>query len=126
MQEDQLLSGSIADNIACFDHHTDLAKVSICAQMACIQDDILSLPMQYNTLVGDMGSGLSGGQKQRIVLARALYRSPAILFMDEATSHLDAANERRVNEHIASLEISRVIVAHRAETIKAADRVIEL
>ena len=82
--------------------------------------------MKYNTLVGDMGTVFSGGQKQRILLARALYREPKILFLDEATSHLDIARERSVNEAVRGLHLTRVIVAHRSETIASADRVIVL
>ena len=82
--------------------------------------------MHYNTLVGDMGTVFSGGQKQRILLARALYREPRILFLDEATSHLDVARERSVNEAVRGLNLTRVIVAHRSETIASADRVIKL
>jgi len=126
LQDDQLLSGSIADNIACYDHRLDLEKVARCADMACIHEDIMHMPMQYNTPVGDMGSSLSGGQVQRIMLARAFYREPAILFLDEATSHLDIETEKLINAHIATLNITRVLVAHRPETIKMADRVIEL
>lgn len=126
MQDDQLLAGSIADNIACFDPQIDYERIAICAQIACIDDEIMRMPMQYNTLVGDMGNSLSGGQKQRIVLARALYRMPRILFMDEATSHLDVANESLVNNHIKALAITRVLVAHRPETVESAGRRIEL
>ena len=84
------------------------------------------MAMGYNTLVGDMGTALSGGQKQRILLARALYKQPKILVLDEATSHLDVARERMVNEAIRALKITRVIIAHRPETIASADRVIKL
>ncbi len=126
MQDDQLLSGDISDNIACFSPQISLEKVQLCAQLACIHDEILHMPMQYNSLVGDMGSGLSGGQKQRIVLARALYREPQILFMDEATSHLDVNNESIVNSHIKQLNITRVLVAHRPETVASADREINM
>ena len=126
LQDDQLLSGSIADNIACYDHQLDLEKVARCADMACIHEDILAMPMQYNTQVGDMGSTLSGGQVQRIMLARAFYREPDILFLDEATSHLDVDTEKLINAHIATMHITRVLVAHRPETIRMADRVIEL
>jgi len=91
-----------------------------------VRDDIVTMPMGFNTLVGDMGTVLSGGQKQRILLARALYRQPRILFLDEATSHLDIARERTVNEAVRELKLTRVIVAHRPETIASADRVIVL
>lgn len=82
--------------------------------------------MGYHTLIGDMGTVLSGGQKQRVLLARALYKKPKILLLDEATSHLDTTRERRVSEAIRQLNVTRVIVAHRAETIATADRVITL
>ena len=126
MQEDQLLSGDIAENIACFSSEIDHQKVYLCARLACIHDEIIKMPMGYNTLVGDMGAGLSSGQKQRVVLARALYREPRILFMDEATSHLDVTNEAHINHNMQQLNITRVFVAHRLLTIRAADRVIEL
>jgi ATP-binding cassette subfamily B protein RaxB len=126
MQDDQLLSGSLADNIACFDPKPDMELIRFCAHLAAIDSDIISMPMQYNTLVGDMGTSLSGGQKQRVILARALYRNPKILFMDEATSHLDVANETLVNNNIDKLGITRVIVAHRPETIARAHKVIAL
>jgi len=126
MQDDQLMAGTIADNIACFEPQIDFEHVTYCAQMACIHDEIIRMPMQYNTLVGDMGNSLSGGQKQRIVLARALYRAPRILFMDEATSHLDVANESMVNNHIKQLAVTRVLVAHRPETVESAGRQIAI
>ncbi|MET0357298.1 MAG: ATP-binding cassette domain-containing protein, partial [Cellvibrio sp.] len=126
MQDDQLMSGDISENIACFEQSMDLARVYQCAQLACIHEDILRMPMQYNTLVGDMGASLSGGQKQRVLLARALYRAPSILFMDEATSHLDTNNEAKVNHHIRELAMTRVIVAHRPETVASASRTINL
>lgn len=124
MQDDQLMSGTIAENIAFFDSKPDLERVAACAHMAAILEDIAKMPMQLNTLVGDMGSSLSGGQKQRILLARALYRKPKVLFMDEATSHLDSAKEYIINQSIKSLPITRIVVAHRIETIRAADRVL--
>ena len=82
--------------------------------------------MGYHTLIGDMGASISGGQKQRILLARALYKRPKILFLDEATSALDVDRERQVNQAIRHLEITRVVVAHRPETIAAASRVVVL
>lgn len=126
MQDDQLLSGSIADNISFFDPELDMLKVEWAAQIAAIDKDIMSMTMGYNTLVGDMGAALSGGQIQRLLLARALYRKPKILFMDEATSNLDTKLESSVNDAVKNLDITRIIIAHRPETIASADRVIEL
>lgn len=126
MQDDCLFSGSIADNIAFFDPQAKLEDIRQAAAMAGIHDEIVVMPMGYETMVGDMGSALSGGQKQRILLARALYMKPRILVLDEATSHLDAANERLANASVSELKITRVIIAHRAETIACADRVFDL
>ena len=126
MQNDELLSGSVADNIAFFDTKIDMELVVYCAELAAIHDDISKMPMGYDSLIGDMGSSLSGGQKQRLILARALYKKPKILFMDEATSHLDTALEVDINQAIKRLDITRVIIAHRKETIASADREIKL
>ena len=126
MQEDALFAGSIAENIAFFDPRIDMARVVHAATLACIHREILAKPMRYETLVGDMGSALSGGEKQRILLARALYRQPKILFMDEGTSSLDVATERDVSASIQSLGLTRILVAHRPETIRTADRVAAL
>ncbi len=126
MQEDALLSGNIADNITFFDQNRDLEYMEQCAKMAAIHDDIEAMPMGYHSLIGDMGSGLSGGQKQRLLLARALYKKPQVLFLDEATSHLDVFLESKVNEAIKALNITRIIVAHRKETIATADQVVVL
>jgi ATP-binding cassette, subfamily B, bacterial CvaB/MchF/RaxB len=122
MQDDQLLSGSIADNICFFDHQCDHAHMRHCAELACVHDDIMRMPMSYDSLIGDMGSSLSGGQRQRILLARALYRRPRLLFMDEGTSHLDTMIEARVNTAIRGLGLTRIIIAHRPETIASASR----
>jgi ATP-binding cassette subfamily B protein RaxB len=93
-----------------------------CAQLAAVHEEIMSMPMTYNTLVGQMGSSLSSGQKQRVLLARALYRQPRILFMDEGTAHLDLQNERTVNESLRRLRITRISVAHRPDIAAGADR----
>jgi ATP-binding cassette subfamily B protein RaxB len=126
MQEDQLLAGSITDNISFFDAHADPAWVAHCAQLAAVHDEVEAMPMGYHTLIGDMGASISGGQKQRILLARALYKRPKILFLDEATSALDVDRERLVNQAIRQLDLTRVIVAHRPETMASAARVVVL
>jgi ATP-binding cassette, subfamily B, bacterial CvaB/MchF/RaxB len=126
MQEDQLFAGSIADNISFFESNADPAWVQQCAQLAAVHDEIVAMPMGYHTLIGDMGASISGGQKQRILLARALYKRPRILLLDEATSALDVDRERLVNQAVRQLEVTRVIVAHRPETMASASRVIVL
>ncbi|MEO8280794.1 MAG: ATP-binding cassette domain-containing protein, partial [Ideonella sp.] len=126
LQDDQLLAGSIADNICFFAPQPDRALIEQCARLAAIHEEILAMAMGYESLVGDMGSSISGGQKQRILLARALYRRPKILLLDEATSHLDVALERAVNQAVSQTQITRIVVAHRPETIRAAQRVITL
>ena len=126
MQDDQLFAGSIADNISFFDPQASDEWIEECARRAAVHDEIEALPMGYQTLIGDMGASLSGGQRQRILLARALYKRPKVLFLDEATSALDVDRERLVNQAIRQLELTRVIVAHRPETIASAARVIVL
>lgn len=124
MQDDQLFAGSIAENISFFDLTPDHDHIEHCAKLSAIHEEIIKMPMAYNTLIGDMGGAISGGQKQRILLARALYKRPKILFLDEATSHLDISNEWLVNKAVRALSLTRVIIAHRPETIRMADRLI--
>lgn len=126
LQNDVLFSGSIAENISSFDPTPDMARVEECVRMAGLAETVAAMPMGYRTPVGDMGALLSGGQQQRLFLARALYRKPQILFLDEATSHLDVAKEREINAAIAALGITRIVFAHRMETIRAAHKVYHL
>ncbi len=126
MQEDRLFSGSVADNICFFDAQPDLERIEDCARLASVDTEIRAMTMGFHTLVTDVGTGLSGGQKQRVLLARALYRRPRILVLDEATSHLDLDNERSVNEAVRAMRLTRVVVAHRPETIAVADRIVSM
>ena len=126
MQDDPLFAGSIADNISFFDPAAKQDCVEASARQAAIDAEIRAMPMGYSTLVGDVGIGLSGGQKQRILLARALYKNPKLLVLDEATSHLDLANEQRVNSAIRECHLTRLLIAHRPETIAMAQRVVVL
>jgi len=126
LQDDRLFAGSIAENISFFEPGPDVARIESCAKLAAIHDDILAMPMGYRSLIGDMGTVLSGGQHQRVLLARALYRQPKILFLDETTSHLDLKCEAAINEAIRHLKRTRIIVAHRPETLRYADRVLTL
>ena len=126
MQEEPLFSGSVADNISFFSPDPYTKWLQQCARVAAVHDDIEAMPMGYNTLIGSMGAALSGGQKQRILLARALYKRPRILLLDEATSALDVDRERLVNHAVRQLALTRVIVAHRPETIASAGRVIAM
>lgn len=124
MQDDQLFAGSVAENIALGDESLDMEKIEAAAKIASVHDEIAAMPMGYYTLIGDMGTTLSGGQKQRVILARAIYRNPRILFLDEATSHLDVERERLVNDAVRELKLTKIIIAHRSETIASVDRVL--
>jgi len=126
MQDDQLLSGTIADNISFFDPQIDMQKVYRAAMAAQIHDEISAIPMHYLSMVGDMGSVLSGGQKQRVLLARALYHDPKVLFLDEGTANLDAETEEKIADVLGEMTITRIIIAHRQQLIKRADKVFTL
>ncbi|HLJ86889.1 MAG TPA: peptidase domain-containing ABC transporter [Candidatus Angelobacter sp.] len=126
LQDDSLFAGTIAENISFSADVVSQERVEECARLACLHDDIVATPMGYGTLIGDMGAALSGGQRQRLLLARALYQNPAILILDEATSHLDVPTERRIASMLADLRITRVFAAHRPDTIAIAGRVISI
>jgi ATP-binding cassette subfamily B protein RaxB len=123
MQDDCLLTGTLADNIAFFDASARDEDIAQAARLAEIHDDIMNMPMAYQTLVGDMGAALSSGQRQRVMLARALFRDPDVLFLDEGTANLDSATEDRIADMIAALPITRIVVAHRPALIERADYV---
>ncbi len=125
-QGDTLYAGSLAENISFFDPEVDLERVREVARIAQIDGEIDAMPMGYETLVGDMGSVLSGGQLQRVLLARALYPNPKVLILDEGTANLDAENEQKILETLKTLEITRIAVAHRPATLKAAEKVFEV
>lgn len=126
MQDDVLLSGSIADNISFFDPKIDMGRVIQCAILAQIHKEILQMPMQYLSMIGDMGAALSGGQRQRLLLARSLYHGPRIVFLDEGTANLDEKTEEQIVDTIAEMEITRIVIAHRPELLRRADRVINI
>jgi ATP-binding cassette subfamily B protein RaxB len=126
MQDDHLFVGTIEDNISFFDPQHDPAKVRECARLAMIDEDISAMPMGYNTIVGSLGVALSGGQRSRVLLARALYRQPQILFLDETFDQLDLARERAITDGLRHTGIGLVIVSHRPETVGAVDRIVHL
>jgi ATP-binding cassette subfamily B protein RaxB len=126
MQDDQLFVGTIEDNISFFDPEHDPERVRECARLARIDSDITAMPMGYNTIVGSLGAALSGGQKQRVLLARALYRRPQVLFLDEAFDQLDLALERNISEGLANIGQAVVIVSHRPETVEGRFRAIRM
>ncbi|MEP4052717.1 MAG: peptidase domain-containing ABC transporter [Litorimonas sp.] len=126
MQDDKLLSGTLADNISFFDPEIDMQRVYKAATSAQIHDTIAALPMNYQLQIGDMGSVLSGGQRQRVLLARALYQNPSVLFLDEGTANLDVETEATIVKIIRELPITRIIVAHRPAFLEASDKIIRI
>ena len=126
MQDDQLFVGTIEDNISFFDTEHDPARVRECAKTAMIDEEIMAMPMQYNTIVGSLGMALSGGQKQRVLLARALYRRPQVLFLDEAFDQIDVALERRISSALVKRSLSLVVVSHRVETVTSSSKLLEM
>lgn len=126
LQDDSLFAGSISSNIAFASDVPDPERVQACARLACLDEEIMAMPMGYETLIGEMGNALSGGQQQRLLLARALYQQPSILILDEATSHLDVPTEQRIASMLAELRITRIFAAHRPDTVAIAGRVFSL
>ena len=126
MQDDTLFQGTVADNIAFFDAPVNMVQVREAARKANIDGDITAMSMGYYSLLAEGASDISGGQKQRLFIARAIYHQPGVLFLDEATSHLDPSSERLVSEAVRSMRLTRVLIAHRKETIATADRVLVL
>lgn len=123
-----IFSESIARNIAVDDGEVDVDRLEQAARIANIHDYIMSLPLKYNTLIGRDGIGLSQGQKQRILIARAVYKQPSFIFLDESTNALDAKNERAIVENLDTFYQGRtvVVVAHRLSTVKNADQIVVL
>ena len=126
LQDDCLLTGTIADNIAFFDPNARREQIAKAARLAEIDADIARMPMGYDSLIGDMGAALSSGQRQRILLARALFRQPDVLFLDEGTANLDSQTETRISDMVARLPITRVVIAHRPALVQRADIVLGL
>jgi len=126
MQDDQLLAGSISDNIAFFDPDMDIERVHIAAKYALIHEEIMTMPMNYLSMIGDMGSVLSGGQKQRVLLARALYRGSATFFLDEGTANIDLETEKAIVDVIENLPSTRIVIAHRQEFLNRAQKIVHL
>lgn len=126
MQDDRLFQGTIIDNVSFFDNETDISRVEEALKLACVYEEIMKMPMGLETLVGDLGSTLSGGQGQRVLIARALYRNPKILFLDEGTAHLDPDTERKIAHNLRNLKITRISVAHREVAIEGANRIFKV
>ncbi|MCY4156937.1 MAG: peptidase domain-containing ABC transporter [Gammaproteobacteria bacterium] len=126
MQDDDLFSGSVFENIAVGESGADMERVEEVSRQACIHDDIARMPMQYLTLIGHMGSTLSGGQRQRIMIARAIYRNPKLLILDEGTAHLNETLQERVLDNLLRSGATIIAVTHHARVLERADRIIRL
>ena len=126
MQDDDLFSGSLVENIVVDTERPDMQRVEWAAQLACIHEDIQRMPMQYMTLVGHMGSTLSGGQRQRVMIARAIYRQPRIFLLDEGTAHLNGERQRRIMDNLRELDATIVAATHDPRVVEQADKVVDL
>ncbi len=126
LQEVHIFSGSIRENIAFHDLQIEGIQIERAARLAALHDDIVTMPMGYETMVGEGGVALSGGQRQRLALARALAHQPAILLLDEATSALDVITERTIEKNLSTLPCTQILIAHRLSTIQQADLIVVL
>ncbi|MFN2203306.1 MAG: peptidase domain-containing ABC transporter [Caldilineaceae bacterium] len=126
MQDPVLFSGSVRNNIASFDRQLPLLKIESAAILAQVHDEIMRMPMGYDTVLAEGGVDLAGGQRQRLALARALAHRPSILILDEATSNLDAETEAMVEENLSVIPCTRVVIAHRLSTVRNADKILVL
>ncbi len=123
-QDVTLFNRSIKDNIALYNNDIGMEMIEESSKMAQIHDDIMAMPMKYNTMVSELGMNLSGGQRQRVALARALLNKPSIILLDEATSSLDHQYERRIDKYLDELNCTRVVIAHKLTTIMNSDQII--
>lgn len=126
LQDDALLSGSIRDNIVMYGQCLNDRELISAAKIACIHKAIMKMPMKYETRINDIGAGLSVGQKQRILIARAVFKRPRLLILDEATSNLDSETERAVLNRLKEIDVTTVLISHRSATLKSCDRIIDL
>ncbi|WP_410576977.1 ATP-binding cassette domain-containing protein [Amycolatopsis sp. lyj-108] len=123
-QDSVLCGGTILDNLTMYTPDASIDQVVDAAKIACVHGDIMRLPMGYHTPPGERGRGLSGGRLQRLAIARAVVRSPRLLVLDEATSHLDTITEQRVHENLDRLRCARIVISHRLSSIRHADHII--
>ena len=126
LQDASLFSGSVRRNIAALDPQVSLDHIIEASQLATIHDEIIDLPMEYETMIAEGGANLAGGQRQRLAIARALVHKPAILLLDEATSDLDAITESIVDKNLSDLACTRIVIAHRLSTVRNADLILVL
>lgn len=126
MQDDQLMIGTIAQNVSFFDADTDMDRVMWCCAQACIHEEINALPMGYSTRIGGNAAGLSGGQRQRVLLARGLYRQVKFLLLDEGTANLDQMRESAIIANLRGLSLTTLLIAHGDRPLASADRILML